>query len=158
MTASSTLPSNGLWLWCDGSVVSRTTYANLFTAIGTSFNLPTGETATTSQFRLPDLRGCVVVGVDGTAGRLAANDALGNRGGSEKYTLVQANLPEAGATYTLRSNNVSGGVPVANLNQGEDHVRRGGVNSAVSDFSLGGADQPFSIMQPYQVLNYIIHI
>lgn len=57
--SGSSLPAG--FLWCDGSAVSRTTYAALFTAIGTTFG--EGDTATT--FNLPDTRGKVVVG-DGT--------------------------------------------------------------------------------------------
>lgn len=41
------------WLECDGTAVSRTTYANLFAAIGVMFG--NGDGATT--FNLPDLRG-----------------------------------------------------------------------------------------------------
>ena len=41
------------WHLCDGTAVSRTTYAELFSVIGTSFG--TGDGSTT--FNLPDLRG-----------------------------------------------------------------------------------------------------
>ncbi len=41
------------WLLCDGSAISRTTFANLFAIVGTSFG--TGDGSTT--FNLPDLRG-----------------------------------------------------------------------------------------------------
>jgi microcystin-dependent protein len=53
------------WLFCDGSAVSRTTYADLFTAIGTSCG--TGDGSTT--FNLPDYRGRFMRGVDGSAAR-----------------------------------------------------------------------------------------
>lgn len=46
------------WLECDGSAVSRTTYATLFSAIGTTFG--TGDGSTT--FNIPDLRGQFVRG------------------------------------------------------------------------------------------------
>lgn len=52
------------WLVCDGSAVSRTTYADLFAAIGTSYG--TGDGSTT--FNLPDLRGEFVRGWDNGAG------------------------------------------------------------------------------------------
>jgi microcystin-dependent protein len=48
---------------CDGSAVSRSTYANLFTAIGTGWG--SGDGATT--FNLPDLRGRFLRGVDPNA-------------------------------------------------------------------------------------------
>jgi microcystin-dependent protein len=53
------------WLFCNGSAVSRTTYAALFAAIGVSCG--SGDGATT--FNLPDLRGQFLRGVDGGVGR-----------------------------------------------------------------------------------------
>ena len=48
------------WLKANGSLVSRTTYANLFAAIGTVFGAGDGSTT----FALPDLRGEFIRGVD----------------------------------------------------------------------------------------------
>ena len=47
---SNDIPAN--WLLCDGRAVSRTTYANLFSVIGTNF----GEGDGTTTFNLPDFR------------------------------------------------------------------------------------------------------
>lgn len=52
------------WLVCDGAVVSRTTYARLFAAIGTTFGAGNGSTT----FQLPDLRGEFVRGWDNGRG------------------------------------------------------------------------------------------
>jgi len=41
------------WLACDGTAISRTTYASLFAAISTSYGVGDGSTT----FNLPDLRG-----------------------------------------------------------------------------------------------------
>lgn len=49
--AGSTAPTG--WLECDGAAVSRTTYATLFSVIGTTYGA--GDSSTT--FNLPDLRG-----------------------------------------------------------------------------------------------------
>lgn len=49
--ATSTAPSG--WLKANGAAVSRTTYANLFARIGTTFGVGDGRTT----FNLPDLRG-----------------------------------------------------------------------------------------------------
>ena len=46
------------WLLCNGSAVSRTTYANLFTAIGEKHGSGDGSTT----FNLPDFRGVVPLG------------------------------------------------------------------------------------------------
>lgn len=51
------------WLLCDGSPVSRTTYATLFTALGgtsSPYGLPGGVGGST--FNLPDLRGRIPMG------------------------------------------------------------------------------------------------
>jgi phage-related tail fiber protein len=48
------------WLICDGSLISRTVYIDLFSAIGTTFG--SGDGATT--FALPDLRGEFIRGWD----------------------------------------------------------------------------------------------
>ena len=47
----STLAPTG-WLLCDGSAVNRVTYANLFTAISTTFGIGDGSTT----FNVPDMR------------------------------------------------------------------------------------------------------
>ncbi|MCP4134290.1 MAG: tail fiber protein [bacterium] len=52
------------WLLCDGSSRSRTTYSNLFQAIGTAWG-----TANGSGFNLPDLRGHFLRGVSNGTGR-----------------------------------------------------------------------------------------
>jgi microcystin-dependent protein len=69
------------WLWCAGQAVSRSTYAALYDAIGTTHG--TGDGATT--FNVPDFRGRVFIGLDNMggsdAGRLAASNTLGGTGG-----------------------------------------------------------------------------
>ncbi|MEM5794749.1 MAG: tail fiber protein [Bacillota bacterium] len=52
------------WLKCNGAAVSRTTYAALFTAIGTTFGAGNGSTT----FNLPDLRGEFIRGYDDSRG------------------------------------------------------------------------------------------
>jgi microcystin-dependent protein len=63
-----TAPSG--WLLCQGQAVSRTTYADLFAAIGTAFG--TGDGSTT--FNVPDLRDKAVMGA-GTNGALGASQS-----------------------------------------------------------------------------------
>ncbi len=57
------MPPTG-WLECNGAEVSRSTYAALFTAIGTTWGAGDGSTT----FLLPDLRGEFVRGWDNTRG------------------------------------------------------------------------------------------
>lgn len=67
-TAASSAPTG--WLLCDGSAVSRTTYAGLFSAIGTTFG--TGDGSTT--FNVPDLRETGIVGVGTRGSGVTAHD------------------------------------------------------------------------------------
>lgn len=60
--AATTAPAG--YLVCNGSTISRTTYAALFAVIGTTFGA--GDGATT--FRLPDLRGEFIRGWDNSRG------------------------------------------------------------------------------------------
>lgn len=52
------------FLLCDGSAVSRETYADLFAVIGTTFGAGDGSTT----FNLPDLRGRFIQGANGDLG------------------------------------------------------------------------------------------
>jgi microcystin-dependent protein len=56
--AGSTPPTG--YLKCDGSAISRSTYSDLFDAIGTSFGAGNGSTT----FNIPDLRGVSLRGLD----------------------------------------------------------------------------------------------
>lgn len=58
---SSTIPDG--FLLCNGSAVSRTTYANLFSKIGTTYGAGDGSTT----FNLPDLRDRYIIGVNTNA-------------------------------------------------------------------------------------------
>lgn len=51
------------WLLCNGALVSRTTYAKLFAAIGTAWGAGNGSTT----FKLPDADGRVLQGVTDTS-------------------------------------------------------------------------------------------
>lgn len=67
--AGSSIPTG--WLDCDGSAVSRTTYADLFTAIGTTWGAGDGSTT----FNIPDLRSATLRGV-GTPTIFTENTAI----------------------------------------------------------------------------------
>ena len=63
MPVGSVLPTRGClvpngWLACDGSPVSRTTYPELFSALGTTYGAGDGSTT----FNLPDLQGRTAIG------------------------------------------------------------------------------------------------
>ena len=74
------------WMLCDGSAISRTTYAALYALIGTAFG--TGDGSTT--FNLPDMRGRVGVGAGQGSG--LTNRLLAATGGEEAHALSVAEL------------------------------------------------------------------
>lgn len=84
--AAASVPAG--YLACDGSAVSRTTYALLFTAIGTLWGSGDGV----STFNLPDLRRASTVGAGGT-GTGNLGNAVGNAGGAESHVISATELP-----------------------------------------------------------------
>lgn len=108
--ASATVPSG--WLACDGSAVSRTTYAALFAVIGTTWGVGDGSTT----FNVPNFQRRVTVG-SGGSGTGTLGNAVGNTGGAESVALSIAEMPahdHTGSTAPT-AGGVSGGAPVCIL-------------------------------------------
>ena len=91
------------WQLCDGSAISRTTYATLFALIGTTFGAGDGS----STFNVPDLRGRSPVGYAASGGHtdvstLGANDgvAVANRRPRHSHSLALT-LPNHIHTHAL---------------------------------------------------------
>lgn len=74
------------WLLCDGTAVSRTTYAALFAVISTTYGVGNG----TTTFNLPNLKGRVPVGLDSAQTEF---DVLGEASGAKTHTLSSAEMP-----------------------------------------------------------------
>jgi microcystin-dependent protein len=82
-----------------GQAISRTTYANLFALLGTTYGAGDGSTT----FNIPDLRGYVLAGKDDMGGSAAnritnagsgiTGTTLGATGGAETVTLTTAQMP-----------------------------------------------------------------
>jgi len=144
MTATAIPPAH--WLACDGSAVSRTTYAALFTALGgASSPWGTGDGSTT--FNLPDLRGRAPVGA-GTGAGLTAR-TVGQKGGEETHTLVIPEIPQHTHTQLL-------GGSLTTVNPGVGSGVIGTANTAVTSGVNEGYNGAHNNMQPYAVLTYII--
>jgi microcystin-dependent protein len=87
-----------------GSLLSRTTYATLFSIVGTTYGAGDGSTT----FAIPDLRGRVPAGVDdvGNANRLTAGlsgvdgHTLGAAGGTQNQNIAQNQLPNVAPGFT----------------------------------------------------------
>jgi microcystin-dependent protein len=136
---SDTIPEN--WLLCDGQAVSRTTYQELFSAIGTTYGNGDGSTT----FNLPDLQGKIPVGKDENDEDF---DTLGNTGGEKEHTLTINEMPTHNHHIAVRDNNATG------LYETKATNATGDVGDAVT--ANEGGSQPHNILQPYIVQNYII--
>lgn len=96
------------WLYCDGSAVSRTTYANLFTAIGSTWGA--GDSATT--FNLPDFRGYGSIG-QGTGTIDKVTGTTITAGGTSYSSAPTVTFSGGGATVQATAEaEVSGGAVV----------------------------------------------
>jgi len=98
MFAGSVAPSG--WLLCDGSLVSRNTYASLFSVIGTLYG--SGDNNTT--FALPDCRGRAVIGTGQSSDSNMTNRVLGTKYGLEGSTISASMLP----TFSMDSDSNTG--------------------------------------------------
>jgi microcystin-dependent protein len=145
------------YLLCDGSAVSRTTYAALFAVVGTTFGVGDGSTT----FTLPDYRGRTPIGVSGSY-------ALAATGGSADAVVVSHGHgatvtdpghvhPPASPATTFWGNNASattgspgGGGSAASTTTGSAVT---GVSVAVSVVGVSGVG---ANLQPYLAINFII--
>ena len=86
MMAGGQIPSG--WLLCNGQEVSKSTYSNLFTAIGYTYGHGSG-----TNFKVPNLAASFPRGMDINVALNPIN--VGQTGGNEQYslTLAAANLP-----------------------------------------------------------------
>lgn len=91
----------------DGTAISRTTYASLFSVIGTTYGAGDGSTT----FNLPDSRGAMFAALDNQGANGAAN-RITNAGsgctatavglcGSQNQTFARNNLPNANISMTM---------------------------------------------------------
>jgi len=153
------------FLDCDGTAVSRTTYAALFAVVGTNYGAGDGSTT----FNVPDLTDRTCVGTSPTKAQFSTGGAntvttTGNVAGSAgNTTLTLDQLPshthpsggQRGSNMGTVDNNSSfsrgagGNSTGASGNAGGD----GSHSHSFSGNFTGGAD---SVLQPYLTLNYII--
>lgn len=111
--AGATAPDG--WLLADGSAVSRTDYEDLFTAIGVTYGIGDGSTT----FNVPNLKGRVVVGLDGAD---TAFDALGETGGTATHTHTATTDSSGAHTHTVASHTHTG---PSHTHTGPSHTHSG---------------------------------
>lgn len=155
--AGTTAPTG--YLLCDGSAVSRTTYADLFTVISTTYGSGDGSTT----FNLPDITGRVVAGKEASATRLTTagggvdGDTLGATGGDETHALVTAELPahSHNVTVNARTFGDTGGDDSNRLSRGKSNETA--VNNDFESDNTGSGNAHANV-QPTIILNYIIKV
>lgn len=147
------------YLFCYGQAISRSTYADLFAAISTSYGVGDGSTT----FNLPDARGRVIAGKDnmgGTSANRLTNpastiggldgDVLGGTGGAETHVIT---IPQL-ATH----NHSFGGVDMSPTSDGtSNRYRLASGGPTVSTLILNnGSDAAHNNVQPTLIFNKII--
>jgi microcystin-dependent protein len=146
------------WLFCEGQILSISQNTALFSLLGTTYG---GDGRST--FALPDLRGRVPIH-PGTGPGLS-NYILGEMAGTENTTLLINNMPAHNHTLNAVSDAGDTAAPAGALpaNTGaldKEYKAAAGTGVAMKATAIGitGGSQPFSIMQPFLALNYIIAI
>lgn len=151
--AGSTIPTN--FLLCDGREVSRFVYQNLFNTIGIAYGSPSSS----SVFKLPDLRGRVIIGKDNMGGAPADRvvnsnaDIIGGKMGEELHVLTIPEIPGHTHTYddhvfATGSGAVGGGADGTDANNVQtDTVRTSGSK---------GSGTGHSTVQPSRTQNFIV--
>ena len=92
------------YLLCQGQSVSTTTFATLFSVIGYTYG------GSGASFTIPDLRGRIPVGRDGSQTEF---DLLGEVGGSKTHTLTESQLASHNHSTPTHSHTFGGGVNAA---------------------------------------------
>lgn len=129
------------WLECDGSAVSRTTYARLFTAVASTWGAGDGSTT----FNVPDFRGRTLIG-KGTGSGLTAR-ALAATGGEEAHSQTIAEM----AAHTHVQTMMTGGSGFGGSNQ--FNVTPATMGNSTESTGSGAAA---NVMQPFAVTMFII--
>lgn len=110
--SGSTVPTG--WLWCNGSAISRTEYADLYGVIGVSYGSGDGSTT----FNLPDFRNRVMEGGSsmgdfryisaGIPSYVHSHSGSTNTAGNHTHTITTTNA--GGHTHTRGTMNITGHV------------------------------------------------
>jgi len=158
----SVIPSG--FLECNGSAVSRATYAALFAVVGTTYGAGDGSTT----FSLPDLQNETPIGRSGTKAIASTGGAdtvagTGNVAGSlANATLSTAQLASHSHGYHSRQTDTLPQSQEGQLTNGSGNSLNSGMNSAGSasghahNLSATFSGDANSVLQPYLTLLYII--
>lgn len=150
------------YLLCDGTSYLRATYPDLFTAIGTTFGAVDG-----THFNVPDLRGRAPIGSGTGDASDATAHTLGAKSGTEKHTLLEAELAththavtDAGHVHESDATAfvVQNAAGSFTLGAGTDYAVATNTANATTGITLGntGTNTPHNNMPPTLAVNFII--
>jgi microcystin-dependent protein len=144
------------WAFCNGQLLAISQNTALFSILGTTYG---GNGQTT--FALPDLRGRVPMHPGQGPG--LSSRTLGELSGSENVTLLNNNMPihshllNCAATGGTQPS-PGGGFPAVESTGTSSNYSSAADGSTMNPAVIGtaGGSQPFSIVQPYLCVNFII--
>jgi microcystin-dependent protein len=148
------------WLLCYGQAISRTTYADLFAEIGTTFGVGDGSTT----FNLPDLRGRAPFGRDDMGGS-AANRITNAVSGITGTTLGAVGGSQALEAHTHGLFTTADGTTLYAQVAGSAAAQAGFLTPYVTNASSGALNPVYAgtegagaseNMPPTLIMNYII--
>jgi microcystin-dependent protein len=143
------------WAECNGQLLAIASYTALFSIIGTYY----GGNGT-SNFALPNFQGRVPIH-QGTSS-FGTTYVMGQQSGVENATLLYNNMPIH--THLINCNNAGGNnaSPVNNYPAIEstgtslNYATTGGSTMSPSVLGTAGGNVPFSIVQPYLTVTFLI--
>lgn len=154
------------FLVCDGSAVSRTTFASLFAAIDVLWGVGDGSTT----FNVPNLVGRTRAMIDASGSVLSGATTVGTALGAQSITISQANLPAVTLAGTTSSDGAHTHTTTAAFNTGGGPAGGGpygsanspitsssnGVHSHTTSTPLGGSGTAISNAQPTAIVYCLI--
>jgi len=153
--ATQTAPTG--FLLCDGSAISRTTYATLFSSIGTTYGAGDGSTT----FNLPNIKSSSIFGYNSSDTDF---NSVGKSGGNSTINIVHSHTTNTHTHYISGNTNAYGAdtpKDIGSVYFGIGAVNHyhwfgatsGGQSNAGTTSSLSSAQ---SIQNPYITLQFII--
>lgn len=160
---SATPPSK--WKICNGTIISRETYSDLFAVIGTTYGGGDGST----NFAIPDFRGRFAVGAGQSTAVGNTAHTLGQTDGEEKHVLSASELASHGHSTTTSASASTSGKYKKNAQSGSNtnRVDSSGTSSTTGPYTTTvsvsvtvnayGSNTAHNTMPPYTGINYIIY-
>lgn len=156
------------WLQCDGQLLAKIDYYDLWLAIGNAYT----DISSGTHFKVPDMQGRCAVGSGNGTG--LTTRALGTYGGEETHALTVAEMPSHnhGGSTSINGNHrhtiPTGGVddsnfsnqpnqiPAADSNNDPRTVNTSDAGEHSHTISFEGGNEAHNIMQPFMVVRYLI--